>query len=172
MDYNNKEIDINMLDAYADNFFTCFPQKMWKTLKSPIVIKLCLIVLCLSVMSSCSYFKGSKKQDKAIQDSGTAEASGQTNKKESEPLKVAQEKKASEPAKEPAKSKLVPDSSIIDMTEAEVKKKFGEPSIVSKMPDNRILWTYQPTWKILPDNKDTVYVEFVNGKVVKIIRAR
>jgi hypothetical protein len=53
-----------------------------------------------------------------------------------------------------------------------VKKKFGEPDIVSKMPDNRILWTYQPTWKLMPDNKGTVYVEFENGKVVKMIRAR
>ncbi len=82
------------------------------------------------------------------------------------------EKKAPAPAKEPPKAKPVPDTSVIDMTEAEVKKKFGEPDIVSKMPDNRIIWTYQPTWKIMPDNKGTVYIEFENGKVIKIIRAR
>jgi len=90
----------------------------------------------------------------------------------SESPQTAPEKKAPVPPKEPPKAKLVPDSGVIDMTEAEVKKKFGEPDIVSKMPDNRILWTYQPTWKLLPDNKGTVYIEFENGKVVKIIRAR
>lgn len=172
MNYNKKEMKINMLDAYTDNLFTGFPQKLWKTLKSPIVINVCLIMLCFIILSSCSYFKGSKKQDKATQEAGTAQASGETVKKESASSKADQEKKASAPAKEPEKAKRVPDSSVIDMSEAEVKKRFGEPDVVSKMPDNRILWTYQPTWKILPDNKDTVYVEFVNGKVVKIIRAR
>jgi hypothetical protein len=133
---------------------------MWKTLKSPIVINACLIVLSLSLLSSCTYFKGGKKQDKAAQDQKTADVSGQT------------EEKAPAQAKEAPKVRLVPDSSIINMTEPEVKKKFGDPDMVSKMPDNRILWTYQPTWKIMPDNKDTVYIEFENGKVVKIIRAR
>jgi hypothetical protein len=145
---------------------------MWKTLKSPIVINACLIMLCLSLVSSCSYFKGGKKQDTAAQDTKAAEASSQANQTESESQKAAQEKKAPAPEKEPPKSKLIPDTSVIDMTESEVKKKFGEPDVVSKMPDNRILWTYQPTWKILPDNQGTVYIEFVNGRVVKIIRAR
>ena len=149
-----------MLNACPDNFFTGFPQKMWKTLKRPIVINACLMALCLSLLCSCTYFKGGKKQDKAAQDPKAADVSVQT------------EQKPPAPVKEPPKAKLVPDSSVIDMTEAEVKKKFGEPDIVSKMPDNRILWTYQPTWKIMPDNKDTVYIEFVDGKVVKIIRAR
>jgi hypothetical protein len=156
-----KEISDNMLEASPDNFFTCFPQKLWKTLKSPIVTNVCLVLLSFAVLSSCTYFKGGKKQDKASQEASAAEAPQSDS-----------EKKAPAPAKEPPKAKPVPDTSVIDMTEAEVKKKFGEPDIVSKMPDNRIIWTYQPTWKIMPDNKDTVYIEFENGKVVKMIRAR
>jgi hypothetical protein len=161
-----------MLDTCPDNLFTSFPQKLWKTLKSPIVINACLILLSLAVVSSCTYFKGGTKQDKATQDSRAAEDSRQAEQKASEVPQAVSEKKAPAPAKEPPKAKLVPDSSVIDMTEAEVKKKFGEPDVVSKMPDNRIIWTYQPTWKIMPDNKGTVYIEFENGKVVKIIRAR
>jgi hypothetical protein len=172
VNYNKKEIYINMLAAYADNFFTGFPQKMWKTLKSPIVIKACLIILCVSLVSSCSYFKGGKKQDKSAQDQKAAAASTQTDQKDLDSTKAAPEKKTAVSEKETPKAKLIPDTGVIDMTESEVKKKFGEPDVVSKMPDNRILWTYQPSWKILPDNKDTVYIEFVNGKVVKIIRAR
>jgi hypothetical protein len=161
-----------MLNVYADNFFTGFPQKLWKTLKSPIVTNISLIMLSLVIVSSCTYFKGGKKQDKATQDPKAAEASIQAEQKSSETSGAAPEKKASAQEKEPTKAKLVPDSGVIDMTEAEVKKKYGEPDIVSKMPDSRILWTYQPTWKLLPDNKGTVYIEFENGKVVKIIRAR
>jgi len=161
-----------MLTAYPDNFCTGFPQKMWKTIKSPIVINVCLVVLCISLLSSCSYFKGSKKQDTSAQDPKAAVAATQADQKEPDSTKAAPEKKSAVPEKEPPKAKLIPDTSVIDMTEAEVKKKFGEPDVVSKMPDNRILWTYQPSWKILPDNKDTVYIEFVDGRVVKIIRAR
>lgn len=64
------------------------------------------------------------------------------------------------------------DNSVISMSEDEVKKRLGEPYMVSKTPENKIIWTYVPKWKILPDNKDTIYVEFENGKVVKIIKAR
>ena len=63
-------------------------------------------------------------------------------------------------------------SGVISMTEDEVRKKVGEPDVVSKTADNNILWTYRPSWKLLPDNKDTVYLEFENGRVTKIIRAR
>ena len=47
----------------------------------------------------------------------------------------------------------------------------GEPTMVSLTPDSRILWTYRPEWKLMPDNKDTVYVEFDGGKVTKVIKA-
>ena len=161
-----------MLDVHADNFLTGFPQKMWKTLKSPMVINVCLIMLSIAILSSCSYLKGTKKQNKVAQSASAAEASKQADQKVPEAPQAAPEKKAPAPQKELPKAKLVPDTGVIDMTEAEVKRKYGEPDIVSKTPDNRILWTYQPTWKLLPDNKGTIYVEFENGKVVKIIRAR
>lgn len=141
-------------------------------MKRPIVINLCLILIGFFFLSSCTYFKGSKKEDKGGQGAKTAETSGRTDQEPSEAGRQPQEKKNPSPAKEPPKAKLVPDSAVIDMTEAEVKKKFGEPDVVSKMPDSRILWTYQPKWKLIPDNKGTVYIEFEKGKVVKIIRAR
>ena len=161
-----------MLSVYTDNIFTGFPQKLWKTLKNPIVIHTCLILISIVILSSCSYFMGGKKQGKDTQNPSVTEASKQTEQKVPETSQAAPEKKVSAPLKEPPKAKLVPDSGVIDMTEAEVKRKYGEPDIVSKTPDNRILWTYQPTWKLLPDNKGTIYVEFENGKVTKIIRAR
>ncbi len=52
----------------------------------------------------------------------------------------------------------------------EVKKKFGEPTRVSKTPENHLLWIYEPSWKIIPNDKGTLYVEFQDGKVVKIFR--
>lgn len=70
------------------------------------------------------------------------------------------------------KDKHTLDNSVISMSEDEVRKRFGEPYMVSKTPENKIIWTYVPQWKILPDNKDTIYVEFEEGKVVKIIKAR
>jgi hypothetical protein len=61
---------------------------------------------------------------------------------------------------------------VISMKEEEVRNRFGDPDVVSLMPDNRILWTYRQPWKIMPDNKDTVYIEFENGRVVKMVKVR
>jgi hypothetical protein len=63
------------------------------------------------------------------------------------------------------------ESSLISMTEEQVRKKLGEPTMVSLTPDNKILWTYRPNWKLMPDNKDTVYLEFEQGIVTKVIKA-
>jgi hypothetical protein len=112
---------------------TTFPQKMWKTCKSPVCSNIYALLLCILVLSSCSVFKPTK------------------------------EAKLSHPALQ---------NGVISMTEDEVRKKVGEPDVVSKTADNNILWTYKPSWKLLPDNKDTIYVEFENGKVTKIIKAR
>lgn len=64
------------------------------------------------------------------------------------------------------------ENSLISMNEEDVRKKLGEPTIVSLTPENRILWTYIPAWKLMPDNKNTVYVEFENGKVIKVVKAK
>ena len=63
------------------------------------------------------------------------------------------------------------ESSLISMNEDQVRKKLGEPTMVSLTPDNKILWTYRPDWKIMPDNKNTVYVEYDQGIVTKVIKA-
>ena len=63
------------------------------------------------------------------------------------------------------------ENSLISMTEGEVRKKLGEPTMVSLTPENKILWTYRPDWKIMPDNKNTVYIEFDQGIVTKVIKA-
>ena len=64
------------------------------------------------------------------------------------------------------------ENEVISMTEDEVKKRLGEPDIVSKTPENKIIWTYIPAWKIMPDNKDTIYIEFEDGKVVKVVKSK
>jgi hypothetical protein len=129
---NNKIIyNINKLEALPYDFFTAFPQKLWKTAKTPIFLKTCSILLCMLVLYSCTYLKSTKK--------------------------------AGNPALE---------NTVISMNEEEVKKKLGEPDIVSKTPDNHIVWTYRPSWKIMPNNKDTIYIEFEDGKVIKIIKAK
>lgn len=63
------------------------------------------------------------------------------------------------------------ESSLISMTESDVRKKLGEPTMVSLTPESKILWTYRPDWRLMPDNKDTVYIEFEDGKVTKVIKA-
>jgi len=75
-------------------------------------------------------------------------------------------------SKAPKKDKYALDNSLISMSEDDVRKRYGEPYMVSKTSENKIIWTYVPQWKILPDNKNTIYVEFEEGKVVKIIKAR
>jgi hypothetical protein len=72
----------------------------------------------------------------------------------------------------PKSEKIVSDETLVSMGEDEVRKKLGEPTTVSKMSDSRILWTYTPSWKFMPDNRGTIYVEFEGGKAVKIIRVR
>jgi hypothetical protein len=75
-------------------------------------------------------------------------------------------------AKKEVKTPAATDTALISLSEEEVRKRLGEPTIVSKEPDNRIIWTYRPAWKIMPDNKDTTYVEFENGKVTKVLKVR
>ncbi len=135
-----------MLENYPDNLLTLFPQKLWKSIKSLVVTKLLAAVFCVLIFSSCSYFGGGKEEGGAARRPQGAEA--------------------------PSKTKPALDSALLDMNGEEVKKTFGEPDIVSKTPDNRILWTYKPSWKLMPDNKGTIYVEFDNGRVSKVVRAK
>lgn len=122
---------INMLGRYAYNFLTCFPQKMWKTQKSPLFVKTYIILLVFSVLLGCSYLKGAKKHD----EKGLENA-------------------------------------LISMSEEQVRQRYGEPNMVSRTTSDTILWTYRPSWKIIPDNKDTMYIEFEKGKVIKVLKVR
>jgi hypothetical protein len=149
----------NRLNKPYYNLFTGFPQKLWKTTSCPALFRLGCILLCCTFLFSCTFFKSSKKETKPAPDATAA----------AQESKASADAKAKAPA--PKKGKPFLDNSLIDQGEDEVKKKFGEPDIVSKTPENIIIWTYKPKWKLLPNNADTVYVEFENGKVRKIVRA-
>lgn len=58
------------------------------------------------------------------------------------------------------------------MKEEEVLRLAGEPSSVSRMNDGTVIWTYRPSWKLLPDSRGTTLIEFRDGKVIKVIRMR
>lgn len=60
----------------------------------------------------------------------------------------------------------------VGMTQAEVKKVLGEPTVISKTQEGTIIWSYRPSWKLIPDNRGTVMVEFRENRVIKVIRAR
>ena len=64
-------------------------------------------------------------------------------------------------------------TTLMDKNEAEVRQALGEPDMISKTPENRILWTYRPSWKVVPrPGKDTLYLEFDNGKVIKVFQIK
>jgi hypothetical protein len=67
---------------------------------------------------------------------------------------------------------LSPDVTLVANDREGVKKRLGEPTTVSKTPEGRILWVYEPQWKIMPDNKGTLYLEFENDKVTKVFRTK
>ncbi|MCX7856830.1 MAG: outer membrane protein assembly factor BamE [Deltaproteobacteria bacterium] len=60
----------------------------------------------------------------------------------------------------------------IGMTEEQVIGIFGEPNVISKTSEGTILWSYRPSWKIIPDNRGTLMIEFREGKVVKVVKVR
>ncbi len=63
-------------------------------------------------------------------------------------------------------------TTLVGKSEAEVKQAIGEPYVISMTPENRILWKYRPSWKVIPNPKDTLYVEFDNGKVSKAFQIK
>jgi hypothetical protein len=64
------------------------------------------------------------------------------------------------------------EAALMAKSEDEVKQAIGEPDVVSKTPENTVLWIYKPSWRIVPSPKDTVYVEFDKGKVVKVVKIK
>jgi hypothetical protein len=63
-----------------------------------------------------------------------------------------------------------PHPELISGTPEEVRKTLGQPTEVSRTPENRILWFYKPSWKLIPGNSGTVVVEFDNGRVAKVFK--
>jgi hypothetical protein len=64
------------------------------------------------------------------------------------------------------------DNALISAEQDQVRKKLGEPNVVCRTVNDHILWIYRPSWKILPNDKGTLYVEFENGKVIKIFEKK
>lgn len=64
------------------------------------------------------------------------------------------------------------DNRLLSLGTDEVTKTLGEPTSISKTPEGHILWVYEPKLKLIPNNKGTVYVEFEDGKVVKVIKIK
>lgn len=76
----------------------------------------------------------------------------------------------SKPKSETKQVVPVPETGLIAKGEEEVRTKYGVPTIICKTTDGHILWVYQPKMKIMPNDKGTLYVEFEEGKVVKIFK--
>jgi hypothetical protein len=64
------------------------------------------------------------------------------------------------------------DNSLLSKETGEVTTRLGEPTSISKTPEGRILWVYEPRMKLIPNSKGTVYVEFEDGKVVKVFKIK
>ena len=56
------------------------------------------------------------------------------------------------------------DNALISKEQEDVRKRLGDPTVVSKTMEDHILWVYSPTWKIMPNDKGTLYVEFRKRK--------
>ena len=52
----------------------------------------------------------------------------------------------------------------------EVRRRWESPLQVYRTKEDHILWVYVPHLKILPNDKGTIYVEFENGKVIKVFK--
>ena len=64
------------------------------------------------------------------------------------------------------------EAALMAKSEDEVRQAIGEPDVVSRTPENTLLWIYNPAWRIVPSPKNTVYVEFDKGKVVKVFKIK
>lgn len=81
-------------------------------------------------------------------------------------------KAVSPEATEKPSTKRAFDNALVGKGQDDVRKKLGDPTVVSKTPEDHILWVYIPTWRILPNDKGYLYVEYENGKVIKIFKKK
>jgi hypothetical protein len=64
------------------------------------------------------------------------------------------------------------EASLMAKSEDEIKQAIGAPDVVSTTPENTVLWAYKPSWRLMPSPKDTVYVEFDKGKVIRVFKIK
>jgi|WetSurMetagenome_2_1015567.scaffolds.fasta_scaffold277651_2 hypothetical protein len=84
------------------------------------------------------------------------------------PIACSPSKKLSKPEQRASSA----DKSLISYGPEVVTKRLGEPTTVSRTPEGRILWIYEPSWKIMPNDKGTVYVEFEDNRVTKVFKIK
>ncbi len=70
----------------------------------------------------------------------------------------------------PKPTASTPGATLISSEPDEVRRQMGEPTVVNRTQEDHILWVYVPHLKILPNDKGTIYVEFENGKVIKVFK--
>ena len=125
---------INKLSAVIGNFFTGFPQEMWKLRRLSAFF---LVLLCFVGLVACSLSRGTAK-----------------------------------PAQKASTKVSSADKDLISSGPEVVTKRLGEPTAIAKTSEGHILWVYEPSWKLIPNDKGTVYVEFENNKVVKVFKIK
>ena len=68
--------------------------------------------------------------------------------------------------------KTPPPAQLMGRGEEEIRKQLGEPTNINKTPDSHLLYVYRREWKIMPDDKGTLFVEFADGKVIKVFEIK
>lgn len=59
---------------------------------------------------------------------------------------------------------------LIGQSEQEVRRRLGEPNVIAKSKDGTILWIYIPSFKVIPDGRGEVFVEFEEGRVKRVVK--
>jgi len=59
---------------------------------------------------------------------------------------------------------------LIGLSEADVRERLGPPSVIAKSKEGTVLWFYIPSFKVIPDGRGEVYVEFEGGRVKRVVR--
>ncbi len=79
---------------------------------------------------------------------------------------------SSKSVRKPEQRSASADQSLVTKGPEEVRRKLGEPTTVSRTADGRLYWVYEPSWKLIPNEKGTVYVEFESEKVTKVFKIK
>jgi hypothetical protein len=72
----------------------------------------------------------------------------------------------------PKPSSRIEEADLLSQGEEAIQKRLGKPTTISRTPEGHILWIYEPSWKLMPNDKGTRYVEFDNGHVVRVFKIK